>query len=144
MGIIEGGSALNAVPERLLFKAEIRSRSLQKLEKHSLHFEEIFNTVMQKYPGAKIELKIVREFDPYLFEENHSVIQKVKDVFSQLGLKPKLEPTGGGTDVNIFHTHGIEVVCVGVGVYNAHTTREYALISEMIQAAQFCEAIARV
>ncbi|MBU3978241.1 M20/M25/M40 family metallo-hydrolase [Patescibacteria group bacterium] len=144
VGLIEGGSALNAVPERLHFMAEIRSRSLQKLEKHSLHFEEIFNAVMQKYQGAKIELKIVREFDPYLFKENHSVIQKIKNVLSQLGLKPKLELSGGGTDVNIFHTHGIEVVCVGVGDYGAHTTKEYALISEMIQTARFCEKIVKI
>lgn len=144
VGLIEGGNALNAVPERLHFKAEIRSRSLQKLEKHSLHFEEVFNAVMQKYPGAKIELKIVREFDPYLFEENHRVIQMAKKALAQLGLKVKLEPTGGGTDVSIFHTHGIEAVCVGVGDYKAHTTREYALISEMLEAAQFCEAIVKI
>jgi tripeptide aminopeptidase len=144
VGLIEGGSALNAVPESLHFKAEIRSRSLQKLEKHSLHFEEVFNAVMQKYPGAKIELKVVREFDPYLFEENHSVVQLASKTLKQIGLKPKLEPTGGGTDVSIFHTHGLEVVCVGVGDYCAHTIREYALISEMLNAAQFCEAIVKI
>lgn len=144
VGLIEGGSALNAVPERMHFMAEIRSRSLQKLEKHSLHFEEVFNAVMQKHPGAKIELEVVREFDPYLFEENHHVIQQVKKTLSQIGLKPKLEPTGGGADANIFHTHGVETVCVGVGDYEAHTTREYALISELFQVAQFCEAMAGV
>ncbi len=144
VGLIEGGSALNAVPERLHFKAEIRSRSLQKLEKHSLHFEEVFNSVMQKYPEAKIELTVVREFDPYLFEESHRVIQMAKKALAQLGLKAKLEPTGGGTDVSIFHTHGIETVCVGVGDYEAHTTREYVLISEMLAAAQFCEAIVKI
>lgn len=144
VGLIEGGSALNAVAERLHFMAEIRSRSLQKLEKHSLHFEEVFNSVMQKYPKAKIELKIVREFDPYLFEENHQVIQQVKKTLSQIGLKPKLEPTGGGMDVNIFHAHGLEVVCVGVGDYEAHTTREYTLISEMLKTAQFCETILKI
>lgn len=144
VGLIEGGSALNAVAERLHFMAEIRSRSLQKLEKHSLHFEEVFNSVMQKYPEAKIELKIVREFDPYLFEENHQVIQLAKKALEQIGLKPKLEPTGGVADVNIFHTNGLEVVCVGVGDYEAHTTREYVLISEMLQAAHFCETILRI
>lgn len=144
IGLIEGGSALNAVAERLHFKAEIRSRSLHKLEKHSLHFEEVFNAVMQKYPEAKIELKITREFDPYLFEENHRVIQMAKKALAQIGIKPKLEPTGGGGDVSIFHTHGIEAVCVGVGDYEGHTIREYVLISEMIEAARFCEAIVKI
>lgn len=143
VGLIEGGSALNAVPERLHFMAEIRSRDLKKLDKHSLHFEEVFNEVMQKYPKAKIELKMIREFDPYLFEENHQVIQMAKKTLAQIGLKPKLEPTGGGMDVNIFHNHGLEVVCFGAGDYEAHTTREYVLISEMLATAQFCEAIVK-
>jgi tripeptide aminopeptidase len=144
IGLIEGGSARNAVPERVHFKAEIRSRDLKKLEKHSLYFEEVFNSVMQKHPQANIELKIEREFDPYLFEENHRVIQQVKKVLTHMGLTPKLEPTGGGTDVNIFHANGIEAVCVGTGDYELHTTREYVLISEMLQAAQFCEAIVKI
>lgn len=144
VGLIEGGSALNAVPERLHFMAEIRSRSLQKLEKHSLHFEEVFDKVMQRYPGAKIELKIVREFDPYLFEESHRVIQLAKKALAQIGVKPKPEPAGGGADVNIFHTHGIEAVCVGTGDYELHTTREYVLISQMLAAAKFCEAIVTI
>lgn len=144
VGLIEGGIALNTVPELLYFAAEIRSRSTQKLEKHSLHFEEVFETVMQKYPGAKIEPKIVREFDPYLLEENHHVIQLAKRALTQMGISPKLEPAGGGADANIFCKQGIESVCVGVGDYEAHTTREYALISEMVEAARFCETIARI
>lgn len=144
VGLIEGGSALNTVAQRMHFMAEIRSRNLKKLEKHSLHFEEVFNSVMQKYPEAKIELKIAREFDPYLFEENHEIIQMAKKALAQIGLKPKLEPTGGGADVNIFHKHGLGVICVGTGVYELHTTREYALVNEMLEAAKFCEAIARL
>lgn len=144
VGLIEGGSALNAVAERMYFMAEIRSRSLQKLEKHTLHFKEVFSAVMQKNPEAKIELNIVREFDPYMFEENNSIIQLAKKTLTQLGLTPKLTPGGGGADVNIFHKHGIEAVCVGTGEYEAHTTREYVLIPEMFEAAKFCEAIARI
>lgn len=141
IGLIEGGSARNAVPERVHFKAEIRSRDLNKLEKHAAHFQEIFDQTFKKYPGAKIELHMEREFNPYVFDENHRVIQLVTKVLKQIGVKPKLEPSGGGTDVNIFHTHGIEAVCVGNGDYEAHTTREYVLISEMVETAKFCEQL---
>jgi tripeptide aminopeptidase len=141
IGLIEGGSAVNAVPERVLFKAEIRSRDIQKLEKHTEHFQSVFEEIRKKYPEAKIEVVSHREFDPYVFEKNHPVIQQTTAVLKDMGLTPILEPSGGGTDVNIFHTHGIQAICVGIADYSAHTKREYILIPELLDTAKFCEKL---
>lgn len=139
VGMISGGTARNAVPETVEISAEIRSRNLKKLEKHSAHFQNIFDTVMERHPEAKIQLNISRQFDSYRFSEEHAVVRRVTDIFKQMGIRPNLRESGGGTDVNIFHTHGIEAICVGIAVYNAHTTREYVNIREMVEAATFCE-----
>lgn len=141
IGLIEGGSARNAVPEKAHFKGEIRSRNKRKLEKHTQHFKEVFNKVMLKYKDARIELDITKEFDAYLFDENHRVIKLITQIFKEMNLTPNLQHSGGGTDVNIFHTHGIEAVVVGTGDYEAHTTREYVVIPQMFQAAKFCEKL---
>ena len=144
IGIIEGGSARNAVPESVHFKAEIRSHSLPKLEKHALHFEKIFSDTLLKYPEIKLDLNMKTEFNPYVVEKSHSLIQKVVKTLNRIGLKPNLSPSGGGSDANIFLSRGIDVLCVGAGYHNPHTTREYALISEMVQGAQFCEELVKV
>lgn len=141
IGLIEGGSARNAVPEKVHLKAEIRSRDLKKLEKHSEHFEKVINDVMLKHPEASFQLDMHREFDPYLFEENHQVLQQVVKAFKDAGVKAELIKSGGGTDVNIFHNHGIEAVVVGDADYDAHTTREYVLISQLLVAAKFAEKL---
>lgn len=141
VGLIEGGTVRNAVPESVHFKAEIRSRDLLKLEKHTAHFEKVFRDVLVKYPDAKIDLSIFKEFDPYIFEEDHEVIMKIKNALEKLNIKPHLEASGGATDVNVFHQNGVKAVCVGAGFYEAHTTREYALISEMVKAVNFCRAL---
>jgi tripeptide aminopeptidase len=141
IGLIEGGSARNAVPEKVHFKGEIRSRCLRKLDNHSKHFEEIFDKVMKKYPKANIDLTTEREFDPYRFEEQHPVIDIVKKAFKEMKIKPNFEESGGGTDVNIFHKHGIQALVVGTGDYDAHTVREYVLISEMLKASKFLEKV---
>lgn len=141
IGIIEGGYARNSVPEKLHFKGEIRSRDIKKLEKHTLHFRKIIEGTMKKYPNAKIDLIINREFDSYLFNENHETIKHIIKTFDAMDIKPNLQHSGGGTDVNIFHTHGIKSIVVGTGGYDAHTTREYVVISEMTDAARFCEEI---
>ncbi len=139
VGLIEGGSARNAVPESAHFKAEIRSRDREKLALHARHFQDVFDSVMKEYPEAKVDLEIVREFDPYRFSETHTVIERAKSSFVEMGITPNISDSGGGTDVNIFHTNGIEAIVVGTGDYNAHTKREYAKISEMVEAAVFCE-----
>ncbi len=141
VGIISGGNAWNSVPEKVEFKGEIRSRNLEKLEQYSLEFHSIANTVLTHYPGAKLDLVIKREFDPYEFTDDHKMIAQIKTIFTELGKEARLLPSGGGTDVNIFHTHGLETVVIGTGAYEMHTTREYVEIPQMLEAAQFCEMI---
>ena len=141
IGLISGGTARNAVPEKAHFKGEVRSRNIKKLEKHTSHFKKVFSNVMKKYPIAKGELDIKREFDPYIFEEDHRVIKHISNILNGMGIKPNLFHSGGGTDVNIFHDYGIEAIVVGTGGYEAHTIREYVIIPQMLQAAKFCEKI---
>jgi tripeptide aminopeptidase len=141
IGLIQGGSARNAVPETVEIQGEIRSRDLKKLEKHAEHFEKVIAEVMEKYPEASFVLDSHREFDPYVFEETHTVLQQVVKAFKDAGVEPKLIKSGGGTDVNIFHKHGIEAVVVGDADYNAHTTREYVVIPQLVLAAKFCEKL---
>lgn len=144
IGLIEGGSARNAVPEKVHFQAEIRSRMLEKLEAHTAHFEKVFNDTLLKNPESKIKLEIEQEFNPYIFEDSHHVIQKAVKALSLINLKPNLAPSGGGADVNIFHTRGIEAICVGAGFYNPHTTREYVNIPDLTNAATFCEELVSI
>lgn len=141
IGIIEGGSVRNAVPEKVHFKGEIRSRNRNKLESHINHFQQVVNDTANKYPEAKIELKIYEEFGAYSLKEDHHMIQHVSKVLKGMKIEPNLHHSGGGTDANIFHTHGIEAVVVGTGNYEAHTTREYVVISQMLQAAKLCEKL---
>lgn len=58
-----------------------------------------------------------------------------------MGLISTCIPSGGATDVNIFHANGIEAIVLGTGMYQCHTTKEYLEIEEMFQAAQFCEKV---
>ena len=137
VGLIKGGSARNAVPESVEVKAEIRSRNLKKLLRHTKHFEDVISVTRKKNEGAIIQANIHREFDGFVFSKNHPIVKKLLSTYKELDLTPNLLKSGGGTDVNIFITHGLELVCVGVGVYEPHTKREYVKTPEMGQAAEF-------
>lgn len=141
VGLIEGGSARNAVAEKVQFRAEARSRNMEKLEAHLAHFKEIFDKYDKEYQDAQIEVQVKRECQPYNFSEDHPMIQEILKVCKALSLKPSLEPTGGGADVNIFNAHDLEVVCVGTGDMELHTKREYLVIKDFIEAANFAEKL---
>ena len=65
----------------------------------------------------------------------------VGQALAEMGLKPVLESTGGGSDANVFIEKGITAIPVGIGVRDFHTTWETALITEVLQGARMCEAV---
>ena len=48
--------------------------------------------------------------------------------------------TGLGTYLALFE-HGIVALPVGIGVRSSHTTKETALIPEMLQGAEMCQRV---
>jgi tripeptide aminopeptidase len=144
IGLIEGGSVRNAIPEFVALKGEIRSRNLEKLDKHAEHFQEVFQSISRKYTDAKIDLTLAKEFKPYTHSGAENIIQQAENIIKKLGLIPMREASGGGTDVNIFNNKGLQMIAVGAGYYNAHTTREFVVIDEMVQTAEFCEKLISV
>ncbi len=144
VGIIEGGSVRNAVPEKAHFKGEVRSRSNDKLKNHLAHFQQVFDKIMSNYPDAKIEVDLEEAGEAYTLSSDHRTIKHVSGTLSNLNIESKIFPLGGLTDVNVFHKKGIEAVVVGAGGYNMHTKREYVSIPQMLQAAVVCEKLVKV
>jgi len=141
IGVISGGTARNAVPEKVELKGEIRSRDKKKLTRQIEQVESVFNKIQSNYPGSQIKIDLEEEFQGFKLKATHNTIQFISRVLKTMSLEPELKDSGGGSDANIFHQHGIEVVVVGTGVYEPHTTREYTVIPQLYQAAQFCEKV---
>ena len=60
---------------------------------------------------------------------------------AEVGLDPRLEASGGGSDANVFFENGISAIPVGIGVRNFHTKQETANISEVLQGVEMSERI---
>ena len=144
IGLIEGGSARNAVAERVHFKGEARSLNSDKLEAHIDHFRDIFQKFDKQYEEATLEIEMTRECEPYNFNDDHPMVKRILEVCQKLKIKPSLEPTGGAADVNIFNGHGLEVVCVGTGDMDLHTKGEYLVIKDFIEAANFAAELMKI
>ena len=58
-----------------------------------------------------------------------------------MGVEPRLESTGGGSDANIINGYGIPSVVLGMGYSNVHTTSESMPIEQLVAAAEYVVSI---
>ena len=141
IGRLEGGLKRNIIPEQAFLDGEFRSRSNEKLADLERKFRGVFEEVASRYPEAKIDLDIVNTYQAYNIDAGSEAVAMISRALAGMGMKPVLETTGGGSDANVFIEKGITAVQVGIGVRDFHTTWETAVIAEVFQGAQMCEAV---
>ncbi len=66
----------------------------------------------------------------------NAIVQRLMAAARAIGVEPRLEESGGGSDVNIFRTHGIDALVISVGFGDVHTTAEWQSIPELVKATE--------
>ena len=143
VGTIEGGTVRNAVPESTTVHGEFRSRNIESLDSIRIQVDEAVNEVREMFPEAEIDCHLHTEFVAYNLEEDDPALDRVKGALESLGLTPTLQPSGGGTDGNVFRLKEISAVVVGMADHGMHTVREYVTIPDLVDAAHLCETLLR-
>ena len=143
IGRVEGGLKRNIIPEEAFLDGEVRSRDNNKLDHYSSEFRRIFDETGRRYPDAAISLDIRNTYRSYNIEASHPAVAVLGRALANIGMEPRLEATGGGSDANVFYENGIVALPVGIGVQSFHTTREIAVIPEVVQGAEMCEGVIR-
>jgi tripeptide aminopeptidase len=141
VGLIQGGSARNAVSEHCTVTAEFRSRNPARLDELVARYERTAAEVRARHPEATVDLTLTKIFDAYNLSGEHPVIAACTRALAAIGMTPKLSPSGGATDANIFAGHGISAAVLGMGGSNFHTVREDLSITNMVNGARFVEAL---
>ncbi|MBM3707726.1 MAG: M20/M25/M40 family metallo-hydrolase [Actinobacteria bacterium] len=132
IGIINGGVATNIIPERTEIKAEARSLKLFKLQKITDRIKSTFQDSARNNK-ARIKIKVEREYDGFKIGENEKVILIAKKAIQNMGIKPKIKPTGGGSDVNIFNAKGKKSITLSSAMENVHSNNEYVKVRELLK-----------
>lgn len=124
IGIIQGGSATNIVPDKVEIKAEARSRNQEKLAVQTEHMRQVFEETV-KAAGGKAEVVISKEYDAFVLPETAPVIKLACQAAESIGLKAVIKATGGGSDANYFNSYGVPTAVLGTGMSKVHTTDEF-------------------
>jgi len=144
IGLIEGGTAVNIVPDRVTVRGEARSHDEAKLAAQSDHMVRCFHDAAaarsvragKEIMQAEIEAKVTRDYNRMKLGEQAPVVQWVLAAARHTNAPVKCESTGGGCDANIFNSHGLRIANLGTGMREIHTTGEYLLLDEFFQTGR--------
>jgi tripeptide aminopeptidase len=136
VGLIDGGTAGNVVPEECRVSAEARSRDPAKLADV---VQEILDSFAFGAAEAECELEttVDEDYEGYRFRRDDPVFALACAAVERAGFEPRPVEVGGGSDANVFNARGVPCVNIANGMANVHTADEHIAVADL-------EAIVRV
>lgn len=152
LGVVEGGMAVNIVPNQVILKGEARSHDPDKLKRQTEHMQRCLEEAAGKHAldldgkrhRARVEAKIERDYDRMDVPESAPIVQLVHAAARNLNIEVKTRATGGGCDANILNQKGLVVANLGTGMREIHTVNEWLDLKDLYLSAQMVLEIVRL
>jgi tripeptide aminopeptidase len=142
IGIINGGTATNIVPEKTVVKGEARSFSEKELARQVAHMEAQFALSATKF-GGRTEVESEHDFTTFAVASEDPMVQLALDAARKIGRKTSIQKSGGGSDANVLNEHGIRSVILGMGYKGPHTEKEAIPVTSLFAATEWILEIVR-
>lgn len=144
LGLIQGGRALNIVPNEVVVRGECRSRDNAKLERQVQHMVQCFESAVERASvtleghrfNASLEYSVRTEYEAMNLPDDTPIVRKVIEAARRAGRVVKPEATGGACDANILNRRGLVVANLGTGMRDIHTVREWLDVNDMVSTAE--------
>jgi len=143
VGIIRGGRAGNIVPDRCEVRAEARSRDESKLRAQVQHMTEALREGAAE-AGAEVEIQVTRSYSSYRLTEQDPPVALAYEAARAIGVTPEFVQVMGGSDANVFNSIGLPSLALWMGLRDAHSLEESAIIGDAAKCAELLIGIARL
>jgi len=130
VGVIEGGSARNVVPDRCALRAEARSHDEAKLSDLVREMTETFSFAAA-LEQCEVETTVSRSYRAYRFQPGDAAVRLAVAALERTGHTPTFSLTGGGADANVFNERGLACVNLANGMSEIHTPAEHIAVADL-------------
>ena len=152
IGVVEGGMAVNIVPNHVILRGEARSHSEEKLNRQTEHMKHCLEEAAARHVleldgkrhSAKVEAKIERDYDRMDVPESAPIVKLVHAAARSLKLEVKTLATGGGCDANVLNQKGLVVANLSTGMRDIHTVNEWLDLRDLNESAQMVLEIVKL
>jgi len=130
IGIIEGGSAANVVPDRCRLVGEARSHDERRLAEQVQAMQDAI-TFAAGVAECEVETKLERHYTAYRFGRDDQAIRLAADALGRCGFEPRYSLSGGAADANVFNERGLACVNLANGMADIHTPDEHIAVADI-------------
>jgi tripeptide aminopeptidase len=130
VGIIQGGTAGNIIPEWCTLDAEARSHSERKLEELVQEMVDAFSFAAG-LEDCEVETKVSKSYKGYRFKEDDPVVRIAHDALERSGYSPAYGLSGGAADANVFNERGLACLNLANGMQDIHTPDERITVEDL-------------
>jgi glutamate carboxypeptidase len=139
VGVIQGGTVSNVVPEEAVIEVDVRVMQPGEWER----LEAEMGQLKPVLEGTFIEITGALNRPPMPFDETmKATFEKARSIAAQIGMDLKAGGTGGASDANFVAPLGIPVLdglgAVGEGY---HSEREYIFADSLEERAKLVAAL---
>lgn len=130
IGVISGGVASNIVPELCEMKGECRSHDAEKLARTAAAMVDALQAGAAQ-AGVDVDISLVHEYHAFALTSRSPVVRLSKAAIASLGLEPRTQTGGGGSDANILNSRGLPTVNLDTGMMHVHSPEEYITLDNL-------------
>jgi tripeptide aminopeptidase len=130
VGLIQGGSARNVVPELCSFVVDLRSHDAAKLADLVQEFQEAI-TFAATAEDCRAETRLVELSRGYVFRRDDEPVRLAAAALGRAGFAPTYAFTGGGSDANVFNARGRACANLANGMAEIHSPDEHIAVADL-------------
>ena len=143
IGLIDGGSAVNVVPERCRIEGEVRSHDPAALA--APHGGPRRRGAARGRPGRhRRRGQRARRLHRFALADDALPVRIACAALREIGIEPRIAASGGGSDVNVYNAAGLPSVNLSVGMEQVHTPDEYLPVERLGETYRLLHALLRV
>jgi tripeptide aminopeptidase len=130
VGTIEGGSAINVIPERCRVVAEARSLDSERAAAVATEMIDHLQDGADR-EECDLDLEVQRMFRGYRLKPAAPQLAVARRALRACGYEPREIVSGGASDVNSFQLSGFESMCLADGVQRNHEPTERVTVDAL-------------
>ena len=130
VGLINGGSARNIVPEWCELEAEARSHDAHKLADLVQEMLDTF-AFAASLAECSLETELGETYSGYRFRRDDPIVELAATALERCGYRLNPTLTGGGADANVFNQRGLPCLNLANGMAEIHTADEHIAVADL-------------
>ncbi|MBN1289598.1 MAG: M20/M25/M40 family metallo-hydrolase [Actinobacteria bacterium] len=143
IGIIDGGRAINIVPDLVVVEGEVRSFDNEKLKRTVRAMEGAFRKAADD-SGCELESRVERSFSGFDLDPESGPVRYIHRAIENCGYTTRYLTSGGGSDTNVFNRMGLQMVTGSIGLGNPHSKDEFIMKDQLVAIARVLVSLATI